>query len=163
MGTYHRGWQKEEVAASRRLFPSRRVALTTIGERRASDARRSPHGASVFVLKLPANEYQRDWRAGYGRMGSVILAEGGEHGVFHKLGGLRSWRGLWGRGGACFSTQRLNMFLVLRLIAIRTLIPLGYLIESAKRDGSNGVALILRSLKSRNPFVRLTTFGECCY
>lgn len=69
---------------------SRRVALTTIGERRASDAQRYPHGASVFVLKLPANEYQRDWHAGYGRMGSVILAEGGEHGAFHRLGGLRS-------------------------------------------------------------------------
>lgn len=50
-----------------------------------------------------------------------------------------------------FSIQRLNMFLVLRLIAIRALIPPGYLIESAKRDGSNSVALILRSLKSRNP------------
>lgn len=89
MGTCHRGWQ-EEAAASQRLFLSQRVALTTIGERRVPDAQRSPHGASVFVLKLPANEYQCDWRAGYGRMGSVILAEGGEHGGFHKLGGLRS-------------------------------------------------------------------------
>lgn len=58
-----------------------------------------------------------------------------------------------------FSIQRLNMFLVRRLIAIGALIPPGYLIESAKRDGSNSVALILHSLKSRNPHERLTTFG----
>lgn len=50
-----------------------------------------------------------------------------------------------------FSIQMLNMFLVLRLIAIGALIPPGYLIESAKRDGSCSVTLILRSLKSRNP------------
>lgn len=50
-----------------------------------------------------------------------------------------------------FPIQRLNMFLVLRLIAIRALIPPGCLKESAKRDGSCSVTLILRSLKNRNP------------
>lgn len=96
MGTCHRGWQEAAVA---RLFPSRRVALTTITEQLASDAQRSPTGATIFVLKLPANEYQCDWCVGYGRTGSVILAEHREQGVFHKLGGLRSRRVLWGRGG----------------------------------------------------------------
>ncbi len=51
---------------------------------------------------------------------------------------------------ACFSIRRLNMFLVLRLIAVRALIPPGYLIESAKRDGSNS-DIYFAFIEKQNP------------
>lgn len=85
MGTCHGGWHEEDAGAQR--FPSRKVALTTGGERRTSEARRSPRGVAVFVLELTTNEC----RAGCGGTRSV--------GALHKLGERRSRRGLWGWKG----------------------------------------------------------------
>lgn len=144
---------------------SRRVALTTIRERRASDAQRSPHGASVFVLKLPANEYQCDWRTGYGRMGSVILVEGGEHRVFQTFGELRSWRGLWGSGEVMCLFFHPKAEYVSRAA-----------FNSDPGSNSTGIPdrvckkiwlqqwhLFCPYWKAETPFVRLTAFGECCH